>query len=119
MSESSRPSTVHPQTVLVGVFGSGEMESVAMCVTRLLASEDSDWTEEFSYELFTNWVNSQASELNELYVHMFRMFGEGFIVKGVRNLVAKGYLVQRDTDDATYFTATEKFSDVMKRYAVA
>jgi len=119
MSESSRPSTVHPQTMLVGAFGSGEMESVAMCVTRLLASGNSDWTEEFSYELFTNWVNNQANELNELYVHMFRMYGEGFIVKGVCDLIAKGYLLQRDTDDATYFTATEKFSDAMKRYAAA
>lgn len=111
-----RPSSVPSQTMLKASFGKAESELAAMCVTNLLASSDATWDTEFSYESFVQWVNGSLS-VNDLYREMLRMFGGDFIIKGIQLLIDGGYITRSDRDGATYFTVTDGFVEVMRRFA--
>lgn len=114
-----RPSSVNIRTALVGSsLGNAEKEIAAMCVTNYLTATNGDWTTEFSWESFAEWVNASASEgLNELYTRMLGMLGGDAVVKGVHGLIQGDYISREDRDGATYFTVTEKFVTFMERYA--
>jgi len=114
-----RPSSVHIRTALVGSsLGSAEKEIAAMCVTNYLTATNADWTTEFSWESFVAWVNTSAStELNELYTRMLGMLGGDAVIKGMHGLIQGDYISRADRDDATYFTATERFVTFMEQYA--
>lgn len=114
-----RPSSVNIRTALVGSsLGSAEKEIAAMCVTNYLTATSVDWTTEFSWESFAEWVNTSASDsLNELYTSMLRMLGGNAVIKGVHGLIQGGYITREDRDDATYFTTTERFVTFMQQYA--
>lgn len=114
-----RPSSIRIDTMLASALGSAEQEVAAMCVTNYLTASNADWSAEFSWKSFVQWVNTSASSsLNGMYVQMLHMYGGNFVIEGVHGLVDRGYISRRDSDDATYFTVTPELAKAMERYAV-